>query len=76
MFHELTHSFGYAHDGPDAEVGSKPYNIPYFVQIILGYEADNIVPEYCIEGGAACTKFTYAPGAPNALLTEFFGPDP
>jgi hypothetical protein len=75
VFHELTHSFGYAHDGLDAEVGSKPNNIPYFVQIILGYQADDILNAYCGGSVPNCTR-SYQQGSPNSMLTEFFGPDP
>lgn len=74
VFHELTHSFGYAHDGPDAVVGSRPNNLPYFVQIILGYQVDNILAEYC-QGDPACSAPFYLAGAPNSLLTFYFGAD-
>lgn len=74
VFHELTHSFGYAHNDPGDEVNNKPNNLPYFVQIILGYQAENILAEYC-KGDPTCANPFYLQGSPNSLLTKYFGAD-
>ena len=77
VFHELTHSFAYAHDGPDAEILGKPNNIPYFVQIMLGYNGEDILQGYCGGSVDSCNRFYLANSDPanKGLLTAYFGTD-
>jgi hypothetical protein len=72
VFHELTHSFGYAHDPNTTETALKPNNIPYFVQIILGYTATDILSTYCA-GIDSCPKPNLTWGNPDSVLTILFG---
>ena len=72
VFHELTHSFGYAHDPNTAETALKPNNIPYFVQIILGYTSKDILGTYCA-GDPGCPKPNLTWGNPDSVLTVLFG---
>ncbi|PIB36280.1 hypothetical protein BFP72_13200 [Reichenbachiella sp. 5M10] len=60
ILHEITHTWGYAHDGPDAEVTLKPNNIPYYVQFLVGnsYKDPAAAPVW---------------NTPDALLTIYFG---
>ena len=77
MFHELMHSVGYLHStmiGNSAEVVLKPNNVPYFVQIIVGYQETDILTSYCGGVVAICTK-NIQYGYPNALYTHYFGAD-
>lgn len=71
VFHELTHSFGYAHDPNTSETTLKPNNIPYFVQIILGYTAKDILGTYC-GGDVTCPKPNVVWGNPDSVLTQLF----
>jgi len=73
MFHEWMHSVGYTHDGTNAEVVLKPNNIPYFVQIIVGYQETDIVNQYCSGSVANCSQPNIQYGFPNALYTQYFG---
>jgi hypothetical protein len=72
MFHELMHSVGYAHDPSNAQTTLKPNNIPYFVQIIAGYQETDILNKYCGGAVATCTQ-SIQWGYPNAIYTHYFG---
>lgn len=60
ILHEITHTWGYAHDGPANEVTLKPNNIPYYVQFLVGnsYKDPAAAPVW---------------DTPDALLTIYFG---
>ena len=62
MLHEVVHNFGYTHDGPDAEIISKPNTPPYYVQALVGMSYK--------DPSAAMVWDT-----PDALLTVYFGND-
>jgi hypothetical protein len=73
LFHELNHSIGYGHAAADPSVIQlKPNNIPYFVQIILGYNADDIVGTYCAGDQFTCS-YHITWGNPTSILTTLFG---
>lgn len=72
VMHEITHSLGWMHAGSDPEVGGKPNNIPYFVQILGAYESIDVLHNYCVTSVATCQHRNYA-GHPNAILTYYFG---
>ena len=61
ILHELTHTWGYTHDAPNAaDYILKPNNIPYYVQAITGTS--------WIDPSTALIWDT-----PDALLTVYFG---
>jgi hypothetical protein len=74
LFHELNHSIGYDHGAANqSDVQLKPNNIPYFVQIILGYSADDIVGTYCAGDLFTCSPPKLIWGNPTSILTTLFG---
>lgn len=60
ILHEITHTWGYAHDGPNNEVVNHPNNIPYYVQFLVGVSAVNPTAPMVWD-------------TPEALLTVYFG---
>jgi hypothetical protein len=72
IFHELTHSIGYVHEPNGAPTQLKPNNIPYFVQIIAGYSATNIMGVYC-NNDPSCSSPQLQYGNPQAVFTQYFG---
>ena len=60
ILHEITHTWGYAHSGPDNEVVNHPNNIPYYVQFIVGVNATDPTQPMVWD-------------TPDALLTIYFG---
>ncbi len=61
VFHELTHTWGYTHDSPNAaDYQLLPNNIPYYVQAIVGSSAVN-------------PSAPMVWGTPEALFTIYFG---
>ena len=41
MLHEMSHTWGYVHAGNDAGTTLKPNNIPYYLQFLLAYSAND-----------------------------------
>ncbi|TEW56017.1 hypothetical protein E2R68_02685 [Psychromonas sp. RZ22] len=60
ILHELTHTWGYEHAGNAENTTLKANNIPYYVQFIIGTNAEN--PAAKVE-----------PYTPKALLEVYFG---
>jgi len=60
ILHEITHTWGYAHDGPTNDVTNHPNNIPYYVQYIVGVNANDPTQPMVWD-------------TPDALLTIYFG---
>ena len=72
IFHELTHSVDYAHDG--TPVTLIPNNVPYFVQFIASYESGNMLTSIC-NNIQACTPNSPFSGPEHGLLDTYFGAD-
>ena len=69
IFHEMTHTFGFAHAGNDARTTLIPNNIPYYVQFIVGVSAKDPMVNYPVVTNG--TPY----GTSDALATIYFGND-